>query len=849
MRLPHFKIGRTAACILVVVLVFGLYELQLFNWQIINGETYEKEALSNRTDAIEINAVRGEILDRDGNVMSGNHIVYEVIYNALYLEDDKRNATILEVIDLLEERGEKWRDQLPIELDAEGNYRFKEGQEEEIEKLKDRDMLNLADYATADDCMNELAKRYRYQGFSKEDTRTVMSVRYSMTQDGFSINNPYVIATGVSAETVGVFGERAGQWAGIETRVGAQRYYGEAGRIAPHIIGNIGTIQDYFWEQAEKDGLLYDAEENISGYKTGDIVGRSGAEYAFEKELRGQRGLESVFTNENGEVTSTALAIQPQQGNTVQLTLDSNLQRVANMSLEKNIKENSGGGDKAHNCRNGAVVAISIEDFGVLASSSYPTYDIERYSTDSEYSNAANNDNENQPLLNRALQGAYTPGSVFKPLVAIAGLQEGVVSAGQGLYNCEGMFDYEDMHMRCTGWHHYANVYEAISGSCNCYFAELGLKLGIRRLGPYAEYFGLGEETGVELSERVGTMSNPQEYQELHTGLGETWTDGITAQAAIGQADDMFTPIQLATYCAALANGGKRYRTHFLQQVLDYSREELVRRYEPELLYDAEISGDVQGVVREAMVQTATVGTAKSVFADYPVAVACKTGTAETSALKYEEGGTEENISFICYAPANDPQIAIAVMLEHGRGGPYAMNVAKDILDQYFGFYTWDAQGNKYDQEGNLVDDSGKILKTKEELDEEAAGATPQPSPSATPSGEGQENGGERENGEGGQEGQASQEPTPTPSPTPSPTPMPDRGKDIPDHIFTGAIPEPAPNEEGPEDSQAPAPDATPQRTPDPGGDGPYYSGGAASPSPNPEDGAGPESGPEAGDG
>ncbi len=820
MKLPRLRIGRTGACILFVCIFFLIYVLQLANWQLINGSFYQQEAMSNRTDAIEISAARGEILDRDGNILAGNHTVYEVIYNALYMDDSQRNNTILGVVDLLEELGESWRDVLPIRLDDEGNYSFLEDEEEDIAKLKT--FLNLADYATADDCMEELSKRYHFQGRSKEDTRTVVSVRYCMTSENFSIYDPYVIASSVSPETVGIFGEYSDRWEGIETRVSVDRYYPD-GSLAPHIVGYTWPISDSDLERAEKEGKLYDSEKNVAGYKSNERIGAVGAESAFEEDLRGTRGLQAVFTDENGDVVTTATKEQPEQGHTVRLTLDSKMQGITNRSLERNIKANKNSGAKddkrAHDCRAGAAVAIELEDFGVLACSSYPSYDLNLYLEDSDYRNDALKDEENQPLFCRALQGVYAPGSVFKPMVAVAGLQEGVISDSVGVYDCDGpgivgVFKYEDLELHCTGKHHWVGLYEAIAESCNCYFAELGKQLGIRKLDAYAQYFGLGELTGVELYESTGNMTSPQSYQEIHSERGYEWTDGNTCQAAIGQADNWFTTMQLATYTATLANGGKRLKSHFLEEVTDYSRQELVRRYEPEELYDAEISPDVLGVVRQAMIQTAVTGTARSVFSDYPISVACKTGTAQTSGAEWEDGGTEENISFICYAPANDPEIAVAVVLEHGRSGNYAMNVAKDMLDYYFGFYTWDDEWNKFDQDGNQVDDDGKIIKTKEELDE--AKATPTPGPSGSPDGEGAEDSGDAE---------------------PTPTPIPKRGSDIPDRIFTG----------GSVAADVPEAGSTPGPTPAPQLDTPYYTGsGSPPPSPSPEpdgDGSEPEDG------
>lgn len=756
------KIGRSAACILLVLAVFVVYELRLVQWQIVQGDEFEQISLSNRTDTIEIEAARGEILSSDGQVLAGNRSSYNIVYNALDMDYSQRNATILQVLDLLEERGEEWRDRLPIVLAEDGTYQFKEDSDSEIETLKGPDMLNLAEYATAEDCMAELTRMYDCQGYSKEDARNVVSVRYSMTRDGFSRTNPYVIAEDVSAETVGVISEHSQEWPGIEAQVAVARYYGDDGSLAPHVVGYTGSILDYQYEEAVENGTAYNSEDNISGYKWTDTRGQSGIESAFEEELRGQRGEETIYTDETGEVTNTAVTTSPKEGNTVHLTLDSQLQRVANLSLEKNIKNNT----TAKDCTAGAVVVLDVDDFGVLACSSYPTFDMNQYRSDNDYVNLLAED-EDQPLFNRALQGVFAPGSVFKPVVALSALQEGVISAGT-TYTCTGVFDYYDLHQGCLCGTGTWNVYGALAHSCNTFFSNVGLNLGIARLDPYAEYFGLGTTTGVEIGEATGTMSNPQEYLENH---GVSWTDGVSAQTAIGQADNLFTPIQLATMCATIANGGVRLQTHFLDYITDYTGEQVVKEYEPVELYDAGISRDVLGVVQTGMQMVATEGTASGVFGDYPVSIACKTGTAETSSKK-DGTGTEANLSFICYAPADDPEIAISVMIEYGNKGSYAQNIAKDILDQYFGFYTWDEDGNKYDQSGNLVDDDGTVIKTAEELEEE--GLTP---------------GGKDEDQKSDQDQDSAAtdaSPAPSATPSPTPTPTPDRGSDIPDAPYTG---------------------------------------------------------------
>ena len=795
MKMPKIgKIGRSAACILLVLAVFVVYELRLVQWQVFQGDEFEQLSLSNRTDTIQIDAARGEILDRNGNVLTGNRTSYNIVYDALDMDYSARNATILQVLDLLESRDEEWRDRLPIVLAEDGTYQYTEDSDSEIATLQE--FLELAEYATAEDCMTALARQYDCQGYSLEDARNVVSVRYSMTQDGFSRTNPYVIAEDVSAETVGVISEHAQEWPGIETRVSVTRYYGEDGSLAPHVVGYTGAITAEQYDAAVKNGTAYSSEDNLSGYKWTDTRGQSGLEAAFEEELRGSRGEETIYTDETGEVETTSVTTPPQEGNTVVTTIDSDLQRVANLSLEKNIEGNT----DAKDCTAGAVVVLDVEDFGVLACSSYPTFDMNQYRSDNEYVNLLAQDEE-QPLFNRALQGVFVPGSVFKPVVALAALQEGVISAATS-FNCPGYYKLADLTLNCTCSTGMRNVYTGLAVSCNTFFCNVGYELGIDRLVPYAEYFGLGTTTGVELSEATGTMSNRQEYRENH---GVSWTDGVTPQAAIGQADNMFTPIQLAAMCATIANGGVRLQTHFLDKITDYTGETVIEEYQPVELYDAGISSDVLGVVQTGMQMVATQGTAADVFANYPVSIACKTGTAETSTP--DENGnkpTEPNLSFICYAPANDPQIAIAVMMEYGNSGDYAKNVAKDILDQYFGYYTWDEDGNKFDQNGNQVDDDGQIVKTAEEIAEEQAQQE-----TSSQSGESQD-----------------QDASSAVEPTPAPTPVPDRGSDIPDTPYTGEDSSSSSQASSGEEDSSGGETSGGESGASPAPSGPYYSSG-----------------------
>ncbi len=801
MKLPKFgKFGRYAFCIVLVAAIFLLYEFRLFQWQVLEGEKFEQESLSDRTDVIELDAARGPILDRNGKVLAGNRTTYDVVFNALNMASRDYNATILKITDLLEERGEKWRDVLPILVDENGEYQFVQGKDEEIAALKED--LNLAEYATAEQCISEMADWYGCKGFSTEDTRTVASVRYSMSRDGFSRTSPYVVAQDVSVETVGIISQRAGELKGVEPKVSVARYYGEDSALAPQVIGQVGVISGEQYEEAEKNGTAYNYKTNISGYKWTDSLGLYGLESAFEKQLRGSRGEETIYTDDTGAVKGKAVTTQPKEGNAVHTTLDSDLQRVADLSLKKNIEGNT----LARSCTSGAAVALDVDDFGVLACANYPNYDLNEYFEKYDELLA----DKRQPLYNKALLGEYTPGSIFKPLVALAALQEGTVGADYSV-NCGGTFDYYDLHLGCLNdVLGPKNMYSAIAESCNVYFCTVGIELGIAKIDAYAEYLGLGEKTGVELEENTGVIANPQDYKKWH---GDSWTGGVTANAAIGQSDNKFTPIQLATYCATIANGGKRLRTHFLSKITDYTGQETIEEYKPQEVLDAGLSPDVLDVVKQGMIGTATYGTASDVFEGYPVSVACKTGTAETSEHP-ELGGTEANISIICFAPAEDPEIAVAVMLEYGNKGDYAKKVAKDILDQYFGFYTWDEEGNRYDSDGNLVDDEGKVLKTKEEVDAEKEQKEKQEQEDFLSSALGGSS-----QGESGASSQGQGVPA-EPSPGPDASQGSERG-DIPTVPFTGET------SSAPEGGSSPEPGTSRPESSSSGGkpDSPYYSG------------------------
>lgn len=665
----NFKINRTFACVAVVVVVFVIYACRLVQWQLIEGSSYEEQSEENSSYTVTLEAARGEIYDCNGEVLAGNKTCYNIVMNAITMADD-RNEAIAKVLGYLQADGVEWVDKLPIKINGAGQYEFTTNSDSEISYLKSSDMLNTQDYATADECMQLLISKYDLEDYSQTDARNIASVRYNMTKTRFSRSDPYVIAEDVPIETVQKISENSQSMPGIEVEVSTTRYYSD-GTLCPHLIGTLGSITSEQYTHYDELGQTY-SSDNVTGYTYSDTVGQSGLESAYEDTLRGSNGTKTIEVDSNDNILGESITNETVAGNSVVTTIDSKLQKVANESLAENVaKANAETGD----CTAGGVVVLDVKTFGVLAASTYPTFDLSQYNDDSYYNSLT--EDENLPLFNRAFDGSFTPGSVFKPLVAMAALEEKVITK-DFTYYCPGYYDYYDEDNPPTCYnstsHGTMNVYSALANSCNVYFFEVSRLLGIGTMNVYANAFGLGVKTGIEISETSGIMTNPQEYVDNH---GSGWVDGLTIQAGIGQSDSMFSPLQLATYTATIANNGVRLKTHLYSKTVDYDGNRVIDTYEPQVVQDTEISSKTLQTVQEGMREVATYGTASGVFADYGIAIACKTGTAENP-------GHNDNTVFIAYAPYDDPQIAVAVVLEYGKNGDYSKAVAKDIFDAYF---------------------------------------------------------------------------------------------------------------------------------------------------------------------
>lgn len=655
-----------SVCIMLAFLVFFAFDL--VKVQLIEGEQYDAASSSVSAKTATISAARGEIVDCYGKPLVYNDQGYSIIFDAAYFpttkEQTRRNEIIISLIRLFESNALVWEDNLPLVIDANGNISYKEDSEKLIEQMKGPDMLDLNEYATAENCFLELVNDYSLQEYSREDARKIASVCYEMRRIYFKIGTPYTFAQDVPDEIVAKIKENSEFYKGVDVRVDPVRKYTN-GTLAPHILGRIGAI----------DADEY-KEKKSEGYKITDFIGKSGIELAMEEYLKGIDGEATVYTDENGNNT-TEITTPPSQGNTVVLTIDSGIQEVAQKGLEKALLDYAGKkGNMVENA--GAVVVLNCKDSSILASASYPTYDISTYSENA----AALNTAPGSPLWNRALLSTYATGSTMKPSVAIAALEEGLIDEDYTVY-CSGMYSYLGQNFKCEQAHmtRYVNVVNAIDESCNTFFYEVGKNMGIEKMNEYRTLFGLGAKTGCELGEASGVLDSP----EYRASLNQKWLPGYTVQSAIGQAGNLFSPIQLANYCAAVANGGTRYRTHFVKSVKSYDYSRTVFENEAEIVAETGVSEKTLEIVRRGMLEVGTTGYCSSYFAHLPVQVAAKTGTSQEIR---KIGGVSVKINngfLIAFAPYDNPEIAVAVVGEGMTSGAFLAPVVADIVEYYYG--------------------------------------------------------------------------------------------------------------------------------------------------------------------
>ena len=658
--------SRHIAAVCVVLIFFSALVGDLVKLQIIDGDSYAQAVSSVSSRTATITAARGEIVDTNGNKLVYNEQSYSIVFNASYFpsEQEKRNEIIISLIRLFEDNGLEWIDNVPLVYDSKGAIQFKEDSDSLIKQMKSRNMLNLNGYATAEECYNALIEEFELESFDKYDARKVASVCFEMMRQEFSVSAPYTFAEDVPEDISSSIMENSSFYEGVETKVVPVRTYTD-GTLAPHILGMVGSIDaEEYSELKEK------------GYKMNDTVGKSGIELAMEDYLKGTDGEETIYTDDEGNRTSEVTK-EPEQGNTVVLTIDSNMQKVAQDALKGALEDYAGTvGNQVPNA--GAVVVLSCKDSSILACASYPTYDISTYAENAEELNKATG----SPLWNRALMSTYATGSTAKPSVAIAALEEGIIDEDYTVY-CNGSYTYLGQAFKCEQAHAtaFVNVVNAIDESCNTFFMEVGRLLGIEKMNEYRNLLGLGSKTGCELNEATGVLDSP----EYRSTLGQDWLPGYTVQSAIGQAGNLWTPIQLANYVNTIANGGTRYRTHFVKSIKSADYTETILENKAEVVCETGISEETLDIVKRGMREVGVTGYCARYFSYLPVEVACKTGTSQEY-RKINGVSTKINNGFlIAFAPYDDPQIAIAVVGEGMVSGVYVAPVVAAIVEYYCG--------------------------------------------------------------------------------------------------------------------------------------------------------------------
>ncbi len=662
-------------CIFAFVIVVFL--LRLIGLQVTDNTRYSKLASVSNYHTNIIKASRGEIYDCNGQILVSNSKKYNIIANKATLGSDNNtvNATLLTFIKLCTKNGIEIPDALPVtedfpyELDKE--YIFDDTAVKKLDKF-------LSNNSITDKDLNEkglyliLCNRYKIDSSQADNVniRKLVGLRYDMETNDFSVLNPYVILNDIDEKTRMLIREHSFELHGIEVSYTDSRVY-NLGSFACHILGRTGPI---YAEEAKK--YIED-----KGYAYNAIIGKEGIEKAFEEHLRGVDGKESLEIDEDNNVIGKTTVVEPKYGNSVRLTIDAGLQTVAERALEEQIEQARSNGAKdsvkfnGEDCKAGAVVVMNPNNAQVLVSASYPSYDMNNFS---QVFSSLQND-EGRPFVNRATNGIYPPGSTFKILTAAAALDTGAITPSTTVYD-KGIYrKYPTYQPKCwiydnTGHTHgYTNVKSAIQESCNYFFYEVADRVGIETINEYANKFGLGQKTGIEVPESSGIVAGP-EYRE---SIGLLWNPGDTLQAAIGQSDNAITPIQLCTYMSTVLNGGKRYKATLLKSVDDFETKTPIFENKPELVEQVDISQDTVNVLKSAMRQVVAEGTARNVFDGYQYDIGGKTGTSQVS------GGSDTAL-FVGFAPFDNPEIVVAVVVENASVSMRASNVAKSVFDYYF---------------------------------------------------------------------------------------------------------------------------------------------------------------------
>lgn len=667
---------------IVVIVISVIFIATLFNLQIVNGENYREQSEKRMLRTKNITAPRGEIYDRNGVILATNKLSYDVELYKVRVSTKEQNDGILRLVEILNENSDKVYSTFPVNDDLNG-FNFENDEEEQKWKKE----MKLDSTLTFDQVIDKYIEKYELQDYSDNRLNQIkmIEIKYEANLNGYSLFNSATIAKDISQKSVAKIGEEKYKIYGISIVSVPKRYYPN-GNLLSHTIGYVSKISSTEYEKKKEQG-----------YNVNSVIGKAGIEQSFEKYLRGNDGVIKEETDTLGNVSSQTETTEAKSGDNVTLTIDYRLQKVAEESLLNTINGLQNGtlvGKKFSDANAGAVVVLDVDSGEVLASASYPTYDINSLIGGISLKdwNALQN-NSLHPMLNRVVSGIYSPGSTFKMLVGMAGLMNGKITVDEKYYD-PGIYPY-GYHPKCWLYtdrhmtHGWINIEGAIKGSCNCYFYEVGRRIGISEIVKYAKLFGLGQKTGIELSgEAAGTIAGADDKSE--DGLKSPWYLGDTLSAAIGQSGSSYTPIQLANYIATIANGGKLNKVSLIKSVdneVAGTSESLadINKYTSEYTgvsfeeKDLNINSEYIDAIKKGMlsVTSETGGTSYIVFKNSDIQVAGKTGTAQVP------NGNNNGI-FVGFAPYDNPKIAVVAVIEHGGEGTYTANVVKPIMEEYF---------------------------------------------------------------------------------------------------------------------------------------------------------------------
>ena len=726
-RLRYIVLGS------LVGAVFLFFVGQMMVLQLRDGEEYARQATAGTSTVQQTTSARGEIVDAYGKAFTGNTTVCNITVDSNYFSPLELNPLLLTLTDLCREYGCAWRDELPLSAEApypftddeaavrtlRGKLQLSENASPEDVLYWLRDLYNLNDYTDTDvldrlrarnkleglsdaealdwlrnyrrtpqatdaELIESLRTQYQMFRYTKEEQRLLCGIRYTMTLSEFSDYNPYTFAVEINDALLAAVKENSARLPGVDGVSMPVRTY-LTGDLAAHVLGVTGSISSEEYNRLKEDGGTYSLQ-NPSGYRISDTIGKSGIERVMENELRGQNGLRTVVQDQDGNVIRVEETEKAVPGHTVQLTLVQNVQAAAQQALADRIQylnQNAPAG-RGKEAEAGAVVAVDVKTGGVIAMASYPTFDLGEY-----YQNYSQMVQQSpSPLLNRAAQGLYTVGSTYKPAVSLAALDTGTITATERV-NCTGRYTfYRDYQPVCEGVHGPISVVDALRVSCNIFFYDMGRRMGIETINEYSYALGLGHATGIEIPEQAGQLSSP----ETRAAIGEEWYDSYDLQSAIGQLDNQFTILQMASYTATLASRGQRLQIHLVDKIWDYNMQNVLYRAVPTVVEQIEAADETWDAIREGMIRScyndsygrgtsygtwgSTRGKTWSMYG-VDILVAGKTGSPQ-------RGDGLVNSCFICYAPAENPEIAVAVIIEKGYEGDRAAPVARAVLEEYF---------------------------------------------------------------------------------------------------------------------------------------------------------------------